>query len=791
MFYKQYELDRFQEEAIRSIEQNHSVIVAAPTGAGKTLIAEYVVEKHIEAGEQIIYTAPIKALSNQKYRDFSRDYGDKVGIVTGDVVINADAPTLIMTTEIFRNTIFDDVDRLKDVRYVIFDEIHYIDDIERGTVWEESIIFAPQHIDFVCLSATIPNLKEFAAWMRSIRSNRIDVVSETQRPVPLEYKLYMQGYGLAWLDELKEIKEALEGQSTALERRGDIPDTRGGRGRGAFQDHKVALEQAMKPVVAGIEELMGVDLIEHIQFSSQLPCLYFSLSRKSCEEKALENIDRDFLDPEEREIILDEYGRLCERYGIQDDGSAQTLRELVEHGVAYHHAGMLPTLKEVVERLFTSGCIKLLFTTETFALGINMPACTVVFNSISKYDGVQFRYLKAREYHQMAGRAGRRGIDTKGFVYACVDMEFDEYEEAKKVVSGDIERIESQFNLSYSSVLNLYNKHGERIYDICDKSLNNYQNVRILKQLDRSLEKLHKQKEELGELVCARGGNTKELWKYKRLEQELKAEKNALRSRETRFRPGQGRKKQRKMTRQIAELARMMKAIKCHRCKRLKRCIRFASKIQNFDERILELSQQKEFAKNYQRQQIKSRLALLREMGYMNDSGLLPRGEVASQIFGYELQVTELLFDEYFHRLDPDWVNVLIMSIVFESKRDVWYKRMEKGAINPIISGPSRRIKKIRKREEALGIDTPLKELDAKLSAATYEWSRGCAFDELVDYADAPPGDLVRYFRLASDLLRQMRRAVSRDDALFDKINICISKINRDVVDAERQLRAG
>jgi len=167
MFYKQYTLDRFQEEAIKSIEQGHSVIVAAPTGAGKTLIAEYAVEKHIEAGQQIIYTAPIKALSNQKYRDFSRDYGDKVGLITGDVVINHDAPTLIMTTEIFRNTIFDDIDRLKDVRYVIFDEIHFIDDIERGTVWEESIIFAPQHVNFICLSATIPNLKELAGWMRS------------------------------------------------------------------------------------------------------------------------------------------------------------------------------------------------------------------------------------------------------------------------------------------------------------------------------------------------------------------------------------------------------------------------------------------------------------------------------------------------------------------------------------------------------------------------------------------------------------------------------------------------
>jgi ATP-dependent RNA helicase DOB1 len=178
-------------------------------------------------------------------------------------------------------------------------------------------------------------------------------------------------------------------------------------------------------------------------------------------------------------------------------------------------------------------------------------------------------------------------------------------------------------------------------------------------------------------------------------------------------------------------------------------------------------------------------------MGYIDNNGLLPRGEVASQIYGYELQITEMLFDGYFHRLDPDLMNVLVMAVVFESKRDNWYKKMEKAIINPVISGPSRRIEKIRRREEDLEIDTPLKELDTKLSAAVYEWSKGCKFDELTGYADSPPGDLVRYFRLASDLLRQMRRAVSKKDTLLDKINLCISKMNRDVVDAERQLRAG
>jgi superfamily II RNA helicase len=683
MFYKQYKLDRFQEEAIKAIEQNHSVIVAAPTGAGKTLIAEYAVEKHIESSEQIIYTAPIKALSNQKYRDFSRDYGDKIGIVTGDVVINPEAPILVMTTEIFRNTIFENVERLNDVRYVIFDEIHYIDDIKRGTVWEESIIFAPQHINFICLSATISNLTEFSNWMRNTREKRIEVISETKRPIPLEHKLYMQGYGLGWLEEFKKVQRSANKGS---ELKGNP------FGERFFQTRQPSRTQVMNTATTGIEELEGEDLIEHIQLKNQLPCLYFSLSRKSCEEKAVENIERDFLKPEERKTILDEYDELCSRYGIKDERSAKDMRELVGHGVAYHHAGLLPTIKEVLERLFTMGYIKLLFTTETFALGINMPACSVVLDSIAKYDGVEFRYLKAREYHQMAGRAGRRGIDPKGFVYACINTEFDKYEDVKKVVSGDIERIESQFNLSYSSILNLYEKHGEGIYDISEKSLGSYQNAKAAEQKDLS---------------------PKTIWEQKR-------------------------------NGSMAE---------------------------------------------YRRQQIKSRLDLLCEFEYINDDGLTPKGKITSRIFGYELQVTESLFDGFFHQLDPDWINVLVMAIVFESKKDCWYREMDKNTLNPIVSGMSQRIKKIMEREKALGIDTPLKELDTNLSTAIYQWGKGCEFDDMGDYTDTPPGDLIRYIRQATDLLRQTRRAVFIDDEILSKLNTCIAMINRDIVDAERQLR--
>ena len=782
MFYKQYKLDKFQEEAINSIEQNHSVIVAAPTGSGKTLTAEYALEKYLQSGKQIVYTSPIKALSNQKYRDFCKDYGDKVGIITGDVVINDNAPVLIMTTEILRNIIFDNIDRLKDVHYVIFDEIHYIDDVERGTVWEECIIFAPQHINFLCLSATIPNLREFTSWMQSVRHSKIDMVIETHRPVPLEHKLYFHGYGLGGLNELKELQK--EPETFALKKN---------RGNTDIDNHQPEVAvQVMESAGHSVLPIDGTDLIEHIQINNQLPCLFFSFSRKSCEENALKNTDRNLLDPDEREIILYEYDQLCEKYGIKDDAHAMALRKLVENGVAYHHAGMLPTLKEVIERLFTFGYVKLLFTTETFALGINMPACSVIFGNLAKYDGVQFRYLKAREYHQMAGRAGRRGIDEKGFVYANVDVEYDEYGEVKHVVSGEIEKIESQFNLSYSSILNLYEKYGERIYDVCDRSLGNYQSVKTLRNIKQSLEKIQIQKEEIENLTCIFDGDIKRLWEYRNLDQKLREEQEALSSeRKTGRNNKKNKRKFQKFSKKTARLIGMMKTIKCHKCENLKKCLQTTDKMVDYDERLLELSQRKEFIENYQRNQIKNRLDLLREIGYIDYKGLLPRGKIASQIYGYELQVTELFFDGYFHRLESDWINVVVTAIVFESKRDCWYKMLEKSIISPVISDPIRKIKSIIEIENSLGILPPLKELDTKLSLAAYEWSGGCGFDELTDYTDAPPGDLVRYFRLAGDLLRQIRRVVSTDDSLFYKINDCISRVNRDVVDAERQLRAG
>ncbi|MFH0790366.1 MAG: DEAD/DEAH box helicase, partial [Candidatus Omnitrophota bacterium] len=369
--------DPFQQQAIDYIKQSYSVIVSAPTGAGKTAIAEHVITTCIQNNIGVIYTAPIKALSNQKFRDFQAQFADAIGILTGDVSLNSSAPVLIMTTEIFRNKILDEPSSLNNYQWVIFDEIHYIDNPERGTVWEESLIFLPGHMKILALSATIPNINQLAGWMESIHKKPIKTVIEEKRPVPLHF--YYQ-YQNEIINNLNTNRQAKHGRLNRLN-----------------------------------------SLINYIQQKEGFPCIYFVFGRRRAENLALEIDNYNFLTREERLSISSLYDNLCQRFDLKHEKSAQELYPLIQKGIAYHHAGMLPTLKEVIERLFTSKLLKVIFTTETFALGINMPSRTVIFDELRKFYGRYVRNLKTRDFYQMAGRAGRRGIDKEGFVYCRIN----------------------------------------------------------------------------------------------------------------------------------------------------------------------------------------------------------------------------------------------------------------------------------------------------------------------------------------------------------------------------------
>lgn len=471
MQFKGYTLNAFQVRAAEAIENGMNVLLSAPTGSGKTLVAEYAIEQAVRNGRRAIYTSPIKALSNQKFRDFKQD-GIDVGLMTGDLTLNPDAPLVIMTTEIFRNAVFEDEKRFADTDFAIFDEIHFLDDPERGTVWEESLIFAPDHVRFVCLSATIDNLDEFGKWIAQTRKQELAVIEHDKRPVPLSHRLYHPDAGVF---QLAQRKKAVQFHERALER-----DKRHG-GREGRRERERSRWGDKRERKHGRQLTIGprpyMLLLDELQHRRLLPLLYFCFSRKECEIKAERNMQRRLLDRDERSRIERLFYEVCERFELQPEGDPGLLGILgrAMQGTGYHHAGMLPIHKEIVERLFTSGLLKLLFTTETFALGINMPARTVVFDLLRKFDGVQMDYMRARDYMQMAGRAGRQGLDESGLVISVLENE-DLYEAPLSRYHGSkVEPITSRFNLSYSTILNLYAHMGGKLLDAYDKSFAAFQ----------------------------------------------------------------------------------------------------------------------------------------------------------------------------------------------------------------------------------------------------------------------------------------------------------------------------
>ncbi len=497
MQYRGLQLDRFQEEAIQHLQNGHSVLVSAPTGTGKTLVADWIVEEALTTGRQVIYTAPIKALSNQKYRDYVRLYGeDKVGLVTGDLVIRRDAPCLVMTTEILRNILLGG-DPVDDLLAVIIDEIHFLDDPERGTVWEEVLIYLPPSVQIVGLSATIANLTDFAAWLTHVREHPVQVVTEQQRAVPLAFHYASRDTGIVTPERYKQIYKRKSGR---------MVDFGGGRGRGNNRNRSRNRRAPRRTRDGDIFDMMVEEQL--------LPYLYFVFSRRDTESYArfLANIaPENLLDGYERAQLDARLDAVAADIGPALD---RDLRQMYSRGIAFHHAGLHVQLKALVEELYEAKLIKVLYCTSTFALGINMPARAVVFDGIMKFDGTRVGPLTTRGFMQKAGRAGRRGLDDEGHVVVRLDLA--EYEEVGPVLEvyqkGAYEAVRSTFSLSWNSVVNLIGRHDEpHIRELVDKSfLSWHLSHSVAKQLDRA-EKLE---EDAG---THRRSATKDLKEAKRL----------------------------------------------------------------------------------------------------------------------------------------------------------------------------------------------------------------------------------------------------------------------------------
>jgi len=493
-----FPLDKFQEHAIKAIHNEENVLVTAKTGSGKTLVGEYQIYHSLKKGKRIFYTTPIKSLSNQKFYDLKKMFGEKrVGIMTGDIKFNPNADIIIMTTEILRNLLYKKGSAtenfgltaslsLDNLDAVIFDEVHYINNKERGGVWEESLIMLPKEINLVLLSATIDSADLFASWLGDLKQKPIHLISTTYRIVPLEHyvlkneelltlmdakeNFYPDTY-MKWLEwlEIREKNHVQQKKNVAHRRIGGYTDS--------------VVKKDEKPV--SFLHTM-VKTIEMFKSKDMLPCLYFVFSRKGCEDYAAK-VSNDLVTNSETADIKHIIKFHLHRYkdSLQVSEQYFNLTNLLEKGVAYHHSGLLPMLKEIVEILFTKGLVKVLFATETFAVGLNMPTKTVVFTSYRKYDDeiAGLRMLTTDEYIQMAGRAGRRGKDTRGYVFYLPDRKPEGTLDIKKMMTGSKTKLQSRLKFEYDFILKTVQSKNLDWVDLVQKSYYNEQIKRTIKNI--------------------------------------------------------------------------------------------------------------------------------------------------------------------------------------------------------------------------------------------------------------------------------------------------------------------
>ncbi|KAF5297087.1 hypothetical protein FQA39_LY02667 [Lamprigera yunnana] len=437
----EFELDAFQKLAILHLEQHNHVFVAAHTSAGKTVVAEYAIALSQRHMTRTIYTSPIKALSNQKYRDFKKKFND-VGLVTGDFQINMKGTCLIMTTEILRSMLYAGSDVTRDLEFVIFDEVHYVNDRERGHVWEEVLIMLPAHVCVVLLSATVPNTMEFADWLGHTYQRKVYVITTSKRPVPLQHYLYTGSGGSTKNNRFLLLDGDgvfhVEGYQKA--------------------EHSLAKPTSKKPFYSPKQDkVMWSALIDHLNKNKLLPVVAFTFSRKKCDDNARNLSSVDLTTAKEKHYINVFFNKCISNLKLPDRNIPQIIkmREILTRGIGVHHSGILPIIKEMIEMLFQGQYIKLLFATETFAMGVNMPARTVIFDSNLKHDGQSLRTLLPAEYTQMAGRAGRRGLDETGTVIILCKVLMPPIDELKSMMLGKPSQLKSQFRVTYGMVLTL------------------------------------------------------------------------------------------------------------------------------------------------------------------------------------------------------------------------------------------------------------------------------------------------------------------------------------------------
>ena len=757
-----FKLDDFQVEAISYINEHKSVVVCAPTGAGKTVIAEYAIIKAMEEGKRLFYTTPLKALSNQKFHDFSETYGeDKVGLLTGDISIHREAQIVVMTTEVFRNMLYGTTlgrveENLKNVNYVVLDEVHYMNDEQRGTVWEESIIYCPGYINIIALSATISNAEELTNWINKVHGKTY-LVNSDFRPVPLRHFYFSQSY------ENKVIPLFSSGN----------------RLNKNIKPEKKYTKYTKK---AKRGEKLHVKLTKILNDTDMLPAIFFAFSRKRCNSYVEDCTKLNLLNKFEERLLA----RIIDEYIVENPYLARSKQlEHLYHGVAAHHAGLLPGWKGLIEKLFQQGLIKIVFATETLAAGINMPARTTIISSISKRTDIGHRVLTPNEFLQMTGRAGRRGMDEVGYVVTLGDA-YHHPEEIAELASSAANPLESKFTPRYSMVMNLLQRFTiEEARELILKSFGYHTSVKRLEPLYLELERIEGIIESITNFECPfslKAEDIKEYNKLKNLYIQFRKTAKALRRQAI----PQGKPYPPEVyeyENKTKELENKVKQSKCNLCKDYRKHIKGLEILPRFERKYRRIKDTIEYEKDIYWRQFLNLMKVAEVTGHLENNYPTQKGlmtaaaRVENEIFFIELIVKGL-----FDNLSCAELAAVLCAVVTEETRSTFHPKFSLSKkVRKTIYDCHDLMRKLWRIQQKYNVAIPI-NLNPDYSVFIERWTLGMDWEELIEGTDISEGDLVRIFKRTIDLLRQLTIIPGVNPELVKKAGMAIDCINRDPV---------
>jgi ATP-dependent RNA helicase HelY len=756
-----FPLDDFQIQSLHCVEDGKGLLVAAPTGAGKTVVGEFAAFLAIEQGKKCFYTTPIKALSNQKFAEFVTRFGeDNVGLLTGDTNINSEAPILVMTTEVLRNMLYAGSSTLVNLQSVVMDEVHYLADKFRGAVWEEVLIHLMESVQVISLSATVSNAEEFGEWLGTVRGGTDVIVSEI-RPIPLYQHVLIGNRLVDLFKEPGKINPELLALERESMRKVKMPRHR----RERFDESE--------------NKLSRPEVIETLDRQGLLPAITFIFSRAACDAAVRQCVHSGLrlTNTQEREEIAKTAARLNANLAQEDLDvlGYDDWLDALERGIAAHHAGLLPSFKETVEDLFKRGLVKAVFATETLALGINMPAKTVILEKLTKWNGEAHVPITPGEYTQLTGRAGRRGIDIEGNAIVQWSPTIDSAMVAG-LASTRTYPLRSSFTPTYNMAINLIHRFGrERARGSLESSFAQFQADRAVVGLVRQIKKNEGAINELMQDVNCHLGDFAE---YARMRSDIKEIERLLSKRDARRTVDQ--KQRRHLESEIDGIRRSLKSHPCHACNDRESHARIAERAERVRRESDGLRARVENRTHVIAKTFDRICDVLTHLNYIEGEKTLEQGKILSKIYAEsDLLLTEAIKRGVLNKLSAPELVAVASAVIFQSRTTENYapKMPHNNVAQALVSLVSI-WSELEEIEERFGVKTQ-REPDFGFAFISYKWAQGNSLQSVLKGSDMSVGDFVRSTKQLIDLLTQI--AVASPD-LRKTCREAVNRLDRGVI---------